>query len=194
MMQSTSDLSIQGIAPLTEELGNVLRWLEIAPRSRLAQTLLLATLQSWAEAVWGELSPTRVPGDTVCPPRPPAQGSLETAAGSRCGQVRKKTLPGKPDLSLVRVGCWKNTRSLFSMKRKKVQPDKADFFKGWGWGVKNERAVYSPLCFPLHQKEGEGERREGVGGERERETISFYFLLNKGKILTGKITSIFLLN
>lgn len=46
MMQSTSDLSIHGIAPLAEEMGNVLRWLEISLRSRLAQTLLLATLQS----------------------------------------------------------------------------------------------------------------------------------------------------
>lgn len=83
------------------------------------------------------------------------------------------------------------------MKRKKVQPDKADFFKGWGWGVKNERAVYSPLCFPLHQKEGEGKRREGVGGgggvEREKNNL-ILFSLNKGKILAGKRTSIFLLN
>lgn len=30
MMQSTSDLSIHGIAPLAEKMGNVLRWLEIS--------------------------------------------------------------------------------------------------------------------------------------------------------------------
>lgn len=130
MTQGTSDLQIHNIAPLAEETGNVLRWLETSPRSRLAQTPLLAALQSRAEAGRGELSVTCVLGDTVCPPSPPAQGSLEKVAGSRYGQVRKKTLPEKPALSSVCVGCRKNTRSLFSMKRKKVQPDKADFLEG----------------------------------------------------------------
>jgi len=50
------------------------------------------------------------------------------------------------------------------MKREKVQLDNADFLKG---GRKIKSAVHSPLYFPLHQKEGEGKRKEG-GEEREK--------------------------
>lgn len=61
------------------------------------------------------------------------------------------------------------------MKRKKEQSAKTDFLKGEG-ELKNDKAAYSPLHFPLQQKTGEGKRKE-VG----EEVSSFNFFLIKGK-------------
>lgn len=156
-------------------MGNILHWFERSLRSCLALSSLLAALQSWAEVGQGELSLTLLLGNMVCPPGSPARDSLEAAAGSRYRRVKKKTLPEKPALFPVRAGLWKNTLSLFSMKRKKEQSAKTDFLKGKG-ELKIDKAAYSPLHFPLQQKKGEGKRKE-VG----EEVSCFNFFLIKGK-------------
>lgn len=90
------------------------------------------------------------------------QVRLPRAAVSRLIPLRasqKGNTSRENSTSLVRVRCWKNTCSIFNMKRKKLQPDKAAF--SLGGRLKNRRPTYSPHYFFLHQKERKRSQWEG---------------------------------